>query len=159
MAEGWGLVTGLSDEVGVGRLNLGTNEPNSGYSKSGRKPAQESCATEFRHRLVLWKQTPGSSRPSLRALACELGTSHQLLAFYLKGLENWRINENWRLAKEIRARAKAEGRPLSQWEEHQARDYDRAGIRATVASHLHETIEQIRQEAERGPLSWYDVKA
>jgi hypothetical protein len=54
---------------------------------SGRKTEQESRATEFRQRLMAWKQTPESQRPSLRALARELGTSHQLLKHYLDGLE------------------------------------------------------------------------
>ena len=34
-----------------------------------------------------WKQTPESFRSSLRALAAEMGTSHQLLSFYLKWLK------------------------------------------------------------------------
>jgi hypothetical protein len=36
---------------------------------SGRKPKQDSRSAEFRGRLIAWKQTPESSRPSLRALA------------------------------------------------------------------------------------------
>jgi hypothetical protein len=58
-----------------------------------RKPKYESRATEFRQRLVVWKQTPASMRQSLRALAGELGTSHQLLAHYLDGLEEWQYKE------------------------------------------------------------------
>lgn len=50
----------------------------------GRKPKWESRALEFYGRLARWKQSPESSRPSLRALARELGTSHQLLSHYLK---------------------------------------------------------------------------
>jgi hypothetical protein len=126
---------------------------------SGRKPSHESRATEFRHRLIAWKQTPESSRPSLRELARELGTSHQLLSFYLKHLEKWQGEEYLRQAREIRARANAEGRPLTQWEEQQARAYDRAGIRAMTASMVHEDIERIKQESKRGPMSWYDIKA
>jgi hypothetical protein len=37
-------------------------------------------------------------RPSLRALAREIGTSHQLLAHYLKGLEEWQYKERFRQA-------------------------------------------------------------
>ena len=74
---------------------------------SGRKPAHESRATEFRHSLTTWKNTPESSRSSLRALARELGTSHQLLTFYLKRLDQWQADEYWRQAREIRARVKA----------------------------------------------------
>jgi hypothetical protein len=56
----------------------------------GRKPKQESRAAEFRQRLIEWKQTPVASRPSLRALARELASSHQLLSYFLSGLEEWR---------------------------------------------------------------------
>jgi hypothetical protein len=38
---------------------------------------------EFRRTVLACKQTLESSRPSLRALARELGTSRQLLSFYL----------------------------------------------------------------------------
>jgi hypothetical protein len=44
---------------------------------------------EFRQALLRRKQTTESSRPSLRALARELGTAHQLLSFYLKELPEW----------------------------------------------------------------------
>ena len=47
---------------------------------TGRKPKQESRSAEFRQILMAWKQTPEALRPSLRELARELGTSHQLLA-------------------------------------------------------------------------------
>jgi hypothetical protein len=83
---------------------------------SGRKRSQESRATEFRWSLVAWKQTPESSRRSLRALARSLGTSHQLLSFYLKYLERSQCKEQWRQSRTIRARAIAEGRDLTQWE-------------------------------------------
>ena len=47
----------------------------------------------------MWKQTPKSMRPSLRALAREIGTSHQLPEHYLKGLEEWQYKERFRQAK------------------------------------------------------------
>ena len=53
----------------------------------GRRPANKSRARELRQELIAWKQAPESSRLSLRSLACKLGTSHQLLAFFLKGLD------------------------------------------------------------------------
>src|ERR1035438_8030118 len=91
---------------------------------SGRKPKQESRSAEFRQRLIAWKQTPDSLRPSLRALARQLGTSHQLLKHYRDGLEKWRYKERYRKAKmeseEIRARANAEGRPMTVWEQQQS---------------------------------------
>jgi hypothetical protein len=91
---------------------------------SGRKPAHESRATEFRHSLTAWQRTPESSRPSLRALARALGTSHQLLTFYLKRLDQWQANEYWRQVREIRARVRTENRLLTPWEEQQARACD-----------------------------------
>jgi hypothetical protein len=44
---------------------------------------------EFRQALLRRKQTMESSRPSLRALAHELGAAYQLLSFYLKELPGW----------------------------------------------------------------------
>ncbi len=124
----------------------------------GRKPKQESRSAEFRRRLMAWKQTPESARPSLRALARELGTSHQLLSFYLQRLEKWRIKECWRQAREIRARANAEGRPMTPWEDQQAYRYERAAIRAMVAPALLNNLELIKQDARRGPLNRHQIK-
>ncbi len=126
---------------------------------SGRKSAQESRATEFRPKLMEWKRTPQSSRPSLRALARELGTSHQLLAFYLSGLGEWRAKEYWRQAREIRARAMDENRDLTSWEEQQARAYDRAGIGTMAHSILLDDIKRMKRESERRPLVWQEIKA
>jgi hypothetical protein len=126
---------------------------------SGRKPAHESRATEFRHSLTAWKRTPESSRPSLRALARELGTSHQLLTFHLERLDQWQANEYWRQAREIRARAIAEDRSLNQWEEQQVHAYTRAGIRATVGPMLLDVIKRLRDESERRPLVWQEIKS
>jgi hypothetical protein len=125
----------------------------------GRKPRQESRAIEFRRKLIEWKQTHASSRPSLRALARELGTSHQLLAFYLNGLEKWQGGEYWRQAREIRARAIAEDRPLTQWEDQQARAYDRAALQLTTGYMLRDSIRRMKKDSERGPLCWHDIKA
>jgi DNA-binding transcriptional MocR family regulator len=88
---------------------------------SGRKPTHESRATQFRKRLIVWKQTPEFLRPSLRELARQLGTSHQLLQHYLAGLEAWKAKERYNRAKEMaqkkadeaRARAKAENRKMT----------------------------------------------
>lgn len=125
----------------------------------GRKPKRESRSSEFRQQLIAWEQTPEWSRPSLRALARELGTSHQLLTFYLKGLEKWKATEYFRRAREIRARANAEDRPMTQWEEHQARSYDRAGISLMAGAIIVEDIRRIKQDSERRPLAWHEVKA
>jgi len=87
---------------------------------SGRKPKEESRATEFRQRLMAWKQTPESMRPSLRALGREVGTSHQLLQHYLDGLEIWhareelarRARECQRITENLRAQTKVRGLTL-----------------------------------------------
>jgi len=84
---------------------------------------------------VSWKQTAVTLRPSLRALARELGTSHQLLCHYLAGLDQWRWEEKLRA---FRTKAKAHNltvtpadeRRYLNWlkriEERQARDAARA---------------------------------
>jgi len=112
---------------------------------SGRKPAYESRATEFRQRLSAWRQMPADERPSLRVLAGELGTSHQLLSHYLDGLETWRAEER---AKQIRARAKAAGREMTM----------RELLDVMVTPGLLRQIEKLRQEAKRGPLNHWQIK-
>ena len=128
----------------------------------GRKPDYESRATEFRQRLIAWKETPESSRPSLRALARELGTSHQLLKHYIDRLEKWLYQERFRRAKKqsegIRARAAAEGRYMTPSEEQQVRAYDRAAMSAMVAPMLLDQIESIKQADKRGPLNSHQIK-
>jgi hypothetical protein len=111
----------------------------------GRKPKHESRAAEFRQRLIAWKQSPLSLRPSLRALACELGTSHQMLAYYLDGLERWQAEEE---AKRIRARAKVESRAMTT---HECLD-------AMITPGLFRQIEKLKQAAKRGPLNYWQIK-
>jgi hypothetical protein len=125
----------------------------------GRKPATESRGSEIRARLAEWMRKPEFSRPSLRALACELGTSHQLLGFYLKNLHKWQSKEYWRQAKEIRAQANAESRALTQQEEQQFYAYNRAAMRVTVRPMLLETIKRMNQDSERRPLCRQEIKA
>ena len=120
---------------------------------------QESRAIEFRRKLIEWKQTPESLRPPLRALARELGTSHQLLTFYFNGLEKWQGEEYWRQAREIRARAIAEDRPLTQWEDQQTRAYDRAALHLTTGYMLRDSIKRMKKDSERGPLCWHDIQS
>jgi hypothetical protein len=76
----------------------------------GRKHIEESRATEFRQKLVEWRSLSESARPSLRALALELNTTHQLLSFYLKGLDRWRFAKK---LEEARANARAGGITLT----------------------------------------------
>jgi hypothetical protein len=125
----------------------------------GRKPVAESRGSEISARLAEWMRKPEFSRPSLRALACELGTSHQLLGFYLKNLHKWQSKEYWRRAKEIRAQANAEDRALTQQEEQQVYAYNRAAIRAIAAPMLRQDIKRIKEESERRPLCRQEIKA
>ncbi|MGC2284446.1 MAG: hypothetical protein WA542_04285 [Candidatus Acidiferrum sp.] len=111
----------------------------------GRKPAYESRAVEFRQRLSVWKRTPESSRPSLRALARELGTSHQMLAYLNNGLDSWQAEET---ARRIRARAKAEGREMTL----------RECCEAIIRPGFFRRIEELRQAAKRGPLNHWQVQ-
>jgi hypothetical protein len=62
--------------------NIGSGAQQSSRPGRGRKPAHESRAAEFRRELIIWKQAPESSRPTLRALATKLGASHQILAYH-----------------------------------------------------------------------------
>jgi hypothetical protein len=125
-------------------------------SRQGRKPAGESRASEIRSRIAIWSQTLESTRPSLRALARKLGTSHRLLAFYLNGLDEWQCSERYWEAKEsanqqageIRARAKAENREMTMLEY----------IEARVLPRFIDDVESIRSAAQRGPLHRGQVK-
>ena len=119
---------------------------------AGRKPKDESRATELRQALVAWSETPKSSRSSLRALATELGTSHQLLKHYLDGLEKWRDRQH---IKHIRAQAKAKNVPVTRalerrylaWvkniEERRRRDRPRAARHAKRVAEITERLKHL----------------
>src|ERR1700693_33694 len=109
----------------------------------GRKPKTKSRASEIRQRLLAWKQSPESLRPSLRALALELGTSHQLLKHYSDGLEKWQAKEYWRRAKEIRAQASSDGRLMSPW-----KDLDRRALRISIESAFEDSLKRYEREIE-----------
>lgn len=111
----------------------------------GRKRKGESRAMELRQRLIVWQQTPESLRPSLRALARELGTSHQLLTHYCDRIESWKAREK---AKRIQARAEAEGREMTM----------RESIDAVLAPSVLARLENLRRAARRGPLSSWQIK-
>ncbi len=115
----------------------------------GRKKKQESRAAEFRRRLVEWSRTQESARPSLRALARELHTSHQMLAHCLHGLDKWRAEEDWRRAREVRARANAEGRPMTPWEEQQSRTLDRRAFCLFIEAGFEDSVKRYEREIER----------
>ncbi len=108
----------------------------------GRKLKRESRGAEFRRRLFIWKQTPESLRCSLRALARSLGTSHQLLSFYL---QRWK---EWRKAEDIRERTTNRGIPRS-WSRTHKRN---------IESALSRTLEQLEQVAKEGRLTKAEIE-
>jgi hypothetical protein len=116
----------------------------------GRKRASESRSEEIRAKLTEWKQTPEHLRPSLRALARELRTSHQLLSHYLEHSNKWRAKEYRQRANEIRARVQDETRPWAKCEMlRQADRYDRAGLRCTLVSVMEDALRKWEQEIIR----------
>lgn len=125
----------------------------------GRKRNQESRAEEFRQRLGAWKRTPEPSRPSLRALARELGTTHQLLGHYLKAWDKWQENEYRRKANDIRARAESENRPLTQWEQSQADAYQREAFQAMLTRVLDSGLKKMLTRLMAGDvLSKHEIR-
>lgn len=127
-----------------------SGSPGIGKRKRGRKPANESRASAIRARLVTWKQAPESQRVSLRALAAELGTSHQLLAFYLRGLDKWQSKEYRRKMEEISDRAKAENRLLSPLEQGQIARYGRASFQCMIDSVLESQLKKLAARVKAG---------
>ena len=124
----------------------------------GRKAASDSLATELRERLLQWKRTPEPQRISLRALAAELGTKHQLLSFHLRNLPKWQGKEYRRRAEEISDRAKAEGRPMNDWELDQCAAYNRAQFDCMLDEVVAKTIRDLRNELKKGALSQVQMK-
>jgi len=124
--------------------------------KQGRKHISESRAAEFRTRLLEWRQIPEPTRISLRELAAEIGTTHQLLSFYLQRLNEWQMNEQAkeyrRQAKAIRDGADAENRSMSQFEMERMIAYEQAAGRCMMSSLLEETFRGFEADAKRGQL-------
>jgi hypothetical protein len=147
----------VEDYKSVGSDPLKDARPN-----SGRKPVQESRSTEFRQTLIAWRQIPAAARLSLRALARQLGTSHQLLKHYLDELEKWQFKERYRKATEesdqILARAIVEDRPMTQWEQQRRHDCTMAAVRATAITAMLGTLECLKREAKRCPLHPTQIK-
>jgi hypothetical protein len=92
-------------------------------------------------------QTPESRRVSLRALGAEMGCSHQLLSFYLRGWYAWRRREYKRKSAEIEARAKAERRELTPWEEAQISECRRMRFRCLLSAKVEEHLREMEAEA------------
>jgi len=152
---GWSSVE-ASAVKGEDYKNIGSDPFKGVRGRSGRKPVHESRATEFRERLIAWKQTPESGRLSLRALARQLGTSHQLLKHYLDGLEKWRYEHRCRKANEKSdqkvARAIVDRRAMTQREERERHACTEPGIGAMVGPLLLDVLAELAQEATGGPL-------
>ncbi len=129
--------------------------------KRGRKPASESRAAEIRAKLLAWKQTPEPQKSSLRTLAARLGTSHQLLSVYLKGLNNWQKKDYQNRAATIRNLARAENRDMTSWEQSQVATLERLSFRCAIESVLTSTLKQYEaefQEKERTGLTRNELK-
>jgi hypothetical protein len=124
----------------------------------GRKPKQDSRADVIRAKLMEWKEKSESARPSLRALASELRTSHQLLSHYLEGLEKWCWKELFRRSKEIQMRAEAEHRFPTPWEEQQIRYYGRAGVEMMAMGAIEAAVKQLERDAKKKRLTTEQVK-
>jgi hypothetical protein len=118
--------------------------------RRGRRPKCESRAKEFRQQLNAWKRMPESSRLSLRALAREVGTTHQLLGHYLKGWEKWQGKEYRRHANEIRIRAKAENRSLTPLEENREAAYKRAEFNSMLVAATDAVLDKIAGRLKAG---------
>jgi hypothetical protein len=112
--------------------------------RKGRKPTDESNATAIRTRLVSWSQAPEAQRPSLPALAKELGTSRQLLSFYLKGLSKWQQQGYHRKAQETRDK----GLGMTYADEQQMIAYERAALNCMLDRALGGFIDRLATEAK-----------
>jgi hypothetical protein len=126
--------------------------------KRGRKPATESRAAEIRTKLLAWRQTPEPQRLSLRALATEIGTSHQLLSFHLRGLDKWQMKDYQRKAREITARASAENRLMTSQEQQQCVALGRASLDSLLESAGAQNIRDLREVLKLGNLSGIQVR-
>jgi hypothetical protein len=120
----------------------------------GRKPADESQATAIRTRLVSWQQAPEEQRPSLRALAEELGTTHQLLSFYLKGLDGWQQQEYHRKAQQIRDK----GLGMTYADEQQMLAYERAALSCMLSGVLGRWFNRISADKKAGRLTGKQIE-
>jgi hypothetical protein len=124
----------------------------------GRKPKQDSRADEIRERLMEWKEKPESERPSLRALAIELRTSHQLLSHYLEGLDKWCWKELLRRSREIQARAETEHRLPTPSEEQQICYYGRTAVDMMAMGAINGVVKQWERDAKANRLTTKQIR-
>ena len=129
---------------------------------SGRLPKQDSRADEIRERLLAWEEEPESARPSLRSLARDLGTSHQLLNHYLEGLGVWQAKrqceEYCRLKDEIEAREKAEHRWCTAQEDPRVGIYGRKWVDQMLVVAMEKTLSRWRRQARKKNLTTKQIK-
>jgi hypothetical protein len=87
-----------------------------------------------------------------------MGTSHQLLGSYLKGLGRWQMRELYREADAIGAQAEAENRPMTGEEEAEARALRWEGFRALLRDGLTKYVNELCRKAERGEVTHKEIK-
>jgi hypothetical protein len=88
----------------------------------------------------------------------QLGTSHQLLSFYSKGLNDWQKKDYQRRAKAIRDHAAAENRFMTAWEESQVKALERAAFCCMIDSVLQSTLKRLEGSARAGTLSRRELR-
>jgi hypothetical protein len=125
------------------------NQSRAAAVKAGRKPRHQSRGQELHQQLSAWKSRLGL-RPSLRRLAHELGTSHQLLGHYLKTWTKWEKRNYERRAAEICGRAQTEDRYLTPSEELEATECDRAAFRAMVTFSVESIVNDLLKKIKTG---------
>jgi hypothetical protein len=81
-----------------------------------------------------------------------MGTSHQLLSFYLRRWDKWQEKEYRRKANNIRARAESENRPLTQWEQSQADAYQREAFQAMLTRVLDSGLKKMLMRLMTGDV-------
>jgi (2Fe-2S) ferredoxin len=113
--------------------------------RKGRRPSAESDGDRIRARLKFWRDEAPEPRPSLRQLAKELGISHQLLCFYLRGLNEWQSKVHQRANEAIFARARAENRGLTPSEESQVIANARGMVRCMIDPVLGVILEGVKK--------------
>jgi hypothetical protein len=124
-----------------------------------RKPKELSRANEFRQALVEWRRAPQGIRPSLRDLAKQLGTSHQLLSHLLTGLDLWLAHQTYNAAAQIKTRARHENRLLTQDEIWTSENLERTAVRLHIGSLITDSLREVRKKADDGEaLDYVDVE-
>lgn len=91
-----------------------------------------------------------AQRASLRALAAELSTSHQLLAFYLRRQGKWESRQYRKMAQQICDWARAENRQITNDEQARINAYSRAAMFSLADFAVAEMLRKVRQVSREG---------